>query len=85
MKAKRVKNLAKKLLVLYNASCVSFFGHMQTCALKDPRVEEANMLGLGRLQAIDQTNINSLSERKSTILRRKTMMGQGNSIFNLQT
>ena len=34
-KNNRVQGLAKKLLALYNVSSVSFYGHMQTCALKD--------------------------------------------------
>ena len=87
MKGKRVKDLAKKLLIMYNVSSVSFYGHMQTCALKDSKVEDADMLGLGRLSAIDQTNISQMSHRKSLILnRRKTMNGPGgNQVTNLQT
>lgn len=61
MKQKRVKDLAKKLLIVYNVASVSFYGHIQTCALKDSKVEEAEMLGLGRLSAIDQTNIAQMS------------------------
>ena len=53
---KRVNDLAKKLLILYNVSSVSFYGHMQTCALKDLKVENEELLGLGRLSAIDKTN-----------------------------
>lgn len=41
---------------MYNVAAISFYGHMQTCALKDPQLEEDNGLRLGKLSAIDHTN-----------------------------
>ena len=83
----RVQGLAKKMLIMYNVSCIAFQGHMQTCALKDTELEESGRLGLGKLKAIDETNrLQMINDRKSVAFRRKTMRMQGgDSILNLET
>ena len=61
----RVQGLAKRLLTLYNVTSLAFYGHIQTCAVKDAAsAEQEEQLGLGKIAAIDQMKQVQRSSRR---------------------